>query len=79
MNGTPVSSGRPRAARGPDGQSRLPPALRMGRIGYLNVLPVYLALECGAIDHGYELARGSPAALNALLAKGRLLAASISS
>jgi len=30
----------------------------MGRIGYLNVLPVYHALESGAIAHNYELVYG---------------------
>jgi chorismate dehydratase len=52
---------------------------RLGRIGYLNVLPVYHALECGAIAHEYELVRAAPAVLNSLLAEGRLLAASTSS
>ena len=51
---------------------------RMGRIGYLNVLPLYHALESGVISHGYELTYGPPAMLNALMAEGALAAASTS-
>lgn len=52
---------------------------RMGRIGYLNVLPIYHALESGAISHPYELVYGPPAELNRRMAAGDLLAASTSS
>ena len=34
------------------------PKPRMGRIGYLNVLPIYHALEIGHVPHGYELIYG---------------------
>lgn len=51
---------------------------RMGRIGYLNVLPIYHALESGAIHHGYELVYGPPAELNRRMAAGEMLAASTS-
>lgn len=51
---------------------------RMGRIGYLNVLPIYHALESGAIAHGYELVYGPPAELNRRMEAGELLAASTS-
>jgi chorismate dehydratase len=50
----------------------------MGRIGYLNVLPIYHALESGAIPHDYELVYGPPAVLNDLMAQGGLAAASTS-
>jgi len=50
----------------------------MGRIGYLNVLPVYHALESGAIAHNYELVYGPPAELNRRMAAGEMLAASTS-
>jgi chorismate dehydratase len=43
------------------------------------VLPVYHALECGAVPHNYELVHAPPAVLNTLLAAGQLLASSISS
>ena len=51
---------------------------RMGRIGYLNVLPIYHALESGAIPHPYELVYGPPAELNNRMAAGDMLAASTS-
>ncbi|MDR2161878.1 MAG: menaquinone biosynthesis protein, partial [Desulfovibrio sp.] len=61
------------------GGTRRGKEFRLGRIGYLNVLPIYHGLECGAVPHGFELVSGPPAALNALMAKGRLLASSTSS
>ena len=51
---------------------------RMGRIGYLNVLPIYHALESGEIPHSYELVYGPPAELNRRMAGGDMLAASTS-
>ncbi len=51
---------------------------RMGRISYLNVLPIYHALESGAVPHEYELVYGPPAALNNMAAAGELVAASTS-
>ena len=51
---------------------------RLGRISYLNVLPVYHALESGHIPHDYELVYGPPAMLNDLMAQGHMLAASTS-
>lgn len=52
---------------------------RMGRIEYLNVLPVYHALETGRVPHGYELVYGPPSALNAMMQRGELAVASTSS
>ncbi len=51
---------------------------RMGRMGYLNVLPIYHALESGAVTHGYELTYGPPAVLNNLMAEGALVASATS-
>ncbi len=51
---------------------------RMGRMGYLNVLPLYHALESGRISHGYELVYGPPAVLNGLMREDNLVAASTS-
>lgn len=48
------------------------PQLRMGRIGYLNVLPVYHPLEAGIIDHEFEIVSGPPAVLNAMMERGEL-------
>lgn len=52
---------------------------RMGRIEYLNVLPVYYPLETGTTPHGYELVYGKPAELNALAERGELEVSSTSS
>ncbi|MCC8195135.1 MAG: menaquinone biosynthesis protein [Deltaproteobacteria bacterium] len=52
---------------------------RMGRIEYLNVLPVYHALETGRVPHGYELVYGPPSALNGMMERGELAVASTSS
>lgn len=52
---------------------------RMGRIEYLNVLPIYHALETGHVPHEYELVYGPPAALNAMMERNELAVASTSS
>lgn len=52
---------------------------RMGRIEYLNVLPVYHALETGRVPHGYELVYGPPSVLNDKMSRGELVVASTSS
>jgi chorismate dehydratase len=44
----------------------------MGRIGYLNVLPVYHPLEAGIIPHEFEIVSGPPALLNAMMERGEL-------
>ena len=54
------------------------PQLRMGRIGYLNVLPIYHPLEAGIIEHEYELVSGPPALLNTMMARGELHVSSAS-
>jgi len=46
--------------------------LRLGRISYLNVLPIYYPLESGIIAHPFEIVPGTPACLNGLTADGRL-------
>ncbi len=53
--------------------------MRLGKIGFLNVLPVYYPLERGIIAHEFELVSGSPAHLNELMAAGRLDISSVSS
>ncbi len=55
-----------------------PHPLRMGRIGYLNVLPIYHPLEAGLIAHEFELVSAPPAVLNAMLAREELHISSIS-
>lgn len=51
---------------------------RMGRIGYLNVLPIYHALESGHITHNYELVYAPPSELNSRMAAGDMTASSAS-
>lgn len=45
---------------------------RVGRIGYLNVLPIYYPLEHGTVNHNFYLVYGSPAELNELIKEERL-------
>ncbi|MDR1659144.1 MAG: menaquinone biosynthesis protein [Desulfovibrio sp.] len=52
--------------------------LRMGRIGYLNVLPIYYPLEAGILPHEYEFVSGPPALLNTMMARGELHVSSCS-
>ncbi len=52
--------------------------VRMGRIGYLNVLPIYYPLESGRIAHEFEMVAAPPAVLNAMMAREELHISSIS-
>ena len=51
---------------------------RVGRIAYLNVLPIYFALEHLFGENGFHLVRGTPAELNALMRRGEVDLGSIS-
>lgn len=53
--------------------------MRLGKIGFLNVLPIYYPLEQGIIPHHFEIFSGSPARLNRLLAHGCLDVSAVSS
>lgn len=53
--------------------------VRLGRIGYLNVLPLFLPLETGRVDHDLTLVAGPPSYLNTLMADGRLDISGVSS
>jgi chorismate dehydratase len=44
----------------------------LGRISYLNVLPIYYPLEQNIIAHHFQFVYGSPAELNGLMAQGEL-------
>lgn len=46
--------------------------LRLGKIGFLNVMPIYHPLESGTIDHPFSIVSGTPAYLNGLMAEDRL-------
>lgn len=52
--------------------------LRMGRISYLNVLPIYHPIEAGILPCDYELVAGPPALLNDMMAAGLLQVSSCS-
>lgn len=52
--------------------------MRMGRISFLNVLPIYHPLETGIIPHNFELVSAPPALLNDMMAQGALHASSCS-
>lgn len=52
--------------------------LRMGRISYLNVLPIYHPLEAGILSCEYELVSGPPALLNEMMSAGQLQVSSCS-
>lgn len=52
--------------------------LRMGRISFLNVLPIYHPLESGIIPHEFELVSAPPALLNEMMAAGQLQVSSCS-
>ena len=56
----------------------MPHKLRLGRIGYLNVLPVYFALEQVFSENGFHLVTGTPAELNGRLRRGELDLSAIS-
>jgi len=47
-------------------------SVRLGRIGYLNVLPIYHPLETGILPMDCEVTSGPPAALNRLMDAGKL-------
>ena len=51
---------------------------RLGRIAYLNVLPIYFALENIFGENGFHMVRGTPAELNALMRRGEVDLGSIS-
>jgi len=52
--------------------------VHIGRISYLNVLPIYHALESRFGEDGFHLVRGTPAELNAAMRRGRVDLGSIS-
>jgi chorismate dehydratase len=53
--------------------------LTLGRIGYLNVLPVYHPLQAGLVDHDFTIVSGPPAELNRRMAAGELDVSAVSS
>lgn len=53
--------------------------LRLGRIDFLNVFPIYYPLEAGIIDHPFVIVPGVPSGLNELCASGALDISPVSS
>lgn len=47
-------------------------SIQLGKIGYLNVLPIYHPLESGLITNDFQIQSGPPAALNNLMDDGKL-------
>jgi chorismate dehydratase len=54
-------------------------ALRLGKIEFLNVLPIYYPLEAGIVEHSFRIVSGTPAQLNVLMANGELDLSNVSS
>lgn len=57
----------------------MPPKIRVGRIRYINVLPIYYALERAYVPNGFEMVSGTPAELNGRLFRGEVEVSAISS
>ena len=55
------------------------PVIRLGRMGYLNVLPIYHPIESGELPGNYEIISGPPRVLNELMSGGKLDVSSNSS
>lgn len=53
--------------------------VRVGRIKYINVLPIYYALENGIIENDYEFFYGTPSELNKMASRGEVDVSSVSS
>jgi len=47
-------------------------SVRLGKIGYLNVLPIYHPLESGIIKNDFSILSGPPSKLNRLMDDGKL-------
>ncbi len=53
--------------------------VRLGRIRYINVLPIYYALDQAWVANGFAMESGTPAELNQRLRRGQLDVSAISS
>ena len=54
------------------GELKFSKGLRVGKVNFINTLPVFYPLESGAIKHDFEIIADTPAALNALLATDQI-------
>ena len=46
--------------------------LRVGKVSFINTLPIFYPLETGAVQHDFEIIDGTPVDLNTLLAADQL-------
>ncbi len=53
--------------------------VKVGRISYLNVLPIYYPLEAGLIENNFDFLYGPPAQLNKMMSEGLMHISSTSS
>jgi chorismate dehydratase len=53
--------------------------LNLGKIGFLNVFPIYYPLESGIVPHPFSIIPGVPSHLNGLIARGLLDISPVSS
>ena len=49
-----------------------PGSLKVGKVNFINTLPIFYPLESGMVLHDFHIIDGTPAALNGLLATDRL-------
>ena len=54
------------------GELEFTASLKVGKVNFINTLPIFYPLESGAIEHDFQIIGATPAALNALLASGQI-------
>jgi chorismate dehydratase len=54
------------------GKLKIPGSLRVGKVDFINTLPVFYPLESGAVEHDFEIIADTPAVLNSLLASDQI-------
>lgn len=54
------------------GELKFSESLKVGKVNFINTLPIFYPLESGAIQHDFEIIADTPAALNALLASDQI-------
>lgn len=54
------------------GELKFAESLRVGKVNFINTLPVFYPLESGAIEHDFEIIADTPAGLNSLLASDQI-------
>jgi chorismate dehydratase len=54
------------------GELEFTEGLKVGKVNFINTLPIFYPLESGAIQHDFQIIGATPATLNALLASGQI-------